>query len=177
MRIFLMGVLAFSCLGIAPAHAHAVFTNPQVIAGERSDAGLIITHGCDGSPTTSVTIAIPEGVTRVLPRALAGWTVSVEKRPLATPVMLHGERVTEVTSKITWSGGRLNDALYEEFDFRYSAPNTPGQTLYFPAEQRCEVGSISWSKIPATGQAWGSLDTPAPFIKVLPAATGHSAHH
>jgi periplasmic copper chaperone A len=170
--------LAMIVISVAtPSFAHVVFTNPEVVAGQRSSAGLIITHGCNGTPTTRISITIPEGVTRVLPRALAGWRVSVEKRPLATPIMLHGERVTEVTSKITWSGGSLEDGSYEEFDFRYSAPNAAGQTLYFPVEQLCQTGSYSWSKVPAAGQSWGSLDTPAPFIKVIPATGQSHGHH
>lgn len=176
MRTEIITLVTLVCLNANAVKAHVVMSNPQILAGQRGETGLIITHGCNGLPTTSVSVSIPEGVTRVLPRALAGWNVRVEKRRLETPILLHGETVTEVTSKITWSGGQLEDALYQSFEFRYSAPDAPGQTLYFPTEQKCEVGGYSWSKVPALGQAWASLDTPAPFVKIATNSNPHSGH-
>jgi uncharacterized protein YcnI len=152
----------------APAGAHVVFANPEVVAGGRATAALRIGHGCEGTATTSIAVTIPEGVTRVSPRALAGWTITIETRQLERPVMQHGFEVNEVVSRIVWSGGSVPDDNYEEFEFRFSAPDTPNQTIYFPVEQRCERGAWNWTSIPAAGDRWEDMDTPAPFFRILP---------
>jgi periplasmic copper chaperone A len=167
--------LLLSIVFVAPASAHVVFANPQTMAGTRSTAALLVTHGCDGAPTRSVAITIPDGVTRVSPRELAGWTINIEKRRLDTPIMQHGFEVSEVVSKIIWSGGRVGDANFQEFEFRFSAPNQVGQRLYFPVEQVCTRGVTNWASIPKEGESWDQLDTPAPYILIMPAtSTGTS---
>lgn len=151
-----------------PAGAHVAFASPEVTAGGRGSAALRVGHGCNGSPTTEIAVTIPDGVTRVTPRALAGWTVTIEKRQLDVPVLINGFEVREVVSRIIWSGGSLPDDVYEEFDFRFTAPDTPGTVIYFPVEQKCQQGSWSWSSIPGPGERWEEMDTPAPFFRILP---------
>jgi periplasmic copper chaperone A len=148
------------------AHSHVVFDVPKTGAGELTLAALRVSHGCDGSPTKQIEVTIPEGVTRVIPRAASGWTVSTQTRRLATPITLHGRQVSEVTSKIIWTGGQLPDLLYEEFEFRFAAPRAPGQVLYFPVQQTCEQGSTNWQAVPRAGQKWEDLTNPAPFIAI-----------
>lgn len=158
------------------AQAHVVFANPQTTVGARTTAALLITHGCEGTPTNSVAITIPDGVTRVAPRELAGWTIKIEKRRLTVPIMQHGFEVNEVISRIIWSGGRVGDDNFQEFEFRFSAPNNPIEKLYFPVEQRCVRGATNWNSIPAPGEVWEEMATPAPFIAILPAPTGSTPH-
>ena len=38
-----------------------------------------IMHGCEGTPTTRVTVTIPEGVVGAKPMPKPGWTVTTEK--------------------------------------------------------------------------------------------------
>jgi periplasmic copper chaperone A len=148
--------------------AHVVFAVPEVTAGGRATASLRIGHGCEGTATRSIAITMPEGVSRVTPRALAGWTVTIEKRRLDRPVMQHGFEVNEVVSRLVWTGGNVPDDLYEEFEFRFTAPETPGETLYFPVEQICERGSWNWVSIPGPTERWEDMNTPAPFFRILP---------
>jgi periplasmic copper chaperone A len=160
------------------ANAHAVMNQTSAQPGSLVTAEARITHGCNGTPTHTVTVTMPEGVTRVTPRAMSGWTVSVTHRQLPAPIRLHGQTVTETVDTITWSGGSVPDFAWEQFEFRFQAPATPGAILYFPLTQTCDQGSYAWTNIPARPDDWNSTRDPAPFIRLdaVPAArTGH--HH
>lgn len=47
-------------------------------------------------------------------------------------------------------------------------PDTPGETLYFPAVQECEQGAERWIEVPADGRSEDDLDHPAPRILLTP---------
>ena len=94
--------------------------------------------------------------------------------PLDTPVDSgHGFKIREAVTEVTWSGGRLENAHFDEFVLSMRLPNKPGATLYFPMVQTCEKGSNNWTGIPAAGQKWGDLPEPAPYIAVKK-AVGHA---
>jgi len=155
-------------LSVPSSYGHVVFNEIEAKAGAFQTAQMRITHGCSGNPTTSITVTIPDGVTRVTPRAMTGWTVEVGKRKLDKPVMLHGFEVDETVGSLTWSGGSFPDHTYEQFEFRMMMPKTDGAILHFPVHQKCKQGEIMWNEIPEPGQNPYELDEPAPFIKVIP---------
>lgn len=150
------------------ANAHVIFNEMEAPAKAFHTAQLRVMHGCAGSPTTSVTINIPDGVTRVTPRALTGWNVSINMKKLETPMTLHGFEVTETVGSITWSGGRFEDFAYEQFEMRMMMPDKPGLRLEFPVHQKCETGELHWNQIAKPDADPWSLDEPAPFITLIP---------
>ncbi len=164
-------VMGWTALGLAgPAAAHVVFDQETAPAGQLAKAGLRIMHGCNGKPTTRVTIDLPPGMMRLTPRMVPGWTVSVVTRPLEKPVMLHGFEVKVGPARIIWEGGSLPDGAYEVFEFRAMMPDQPGATLVFPTRQDCPGGGVeSWTQVAAPGEDPLKLDTPAPTIKLIKA--------
>jgi periplasmic copper chaperone A len=171
MRKLIVGAVMLN-LGATGAFAHVVFNQSTLAPAALATLELRVTHGCNGSPTTLVQVKIPEGVTRVTPRALAGWQISETKRRLPTPVMMHGETVTETVESITWSGGSFPDFAYQQFEIRAMMPARPGAALYFPVEQTCASGSHSWSQIPAAG---ANVESPAPSITLSGPAINSAA--
>jgi len=166
----------FTGLTITSASAHNVFDNPFAPAGQLATAALRVMHGCDGQSTTEITINLPDGVMRVTPRMIPGWSVSVANRPLAKPIMLHGAEVKVAPASITWKGGSLPDYAYEAFEFRMMTPNTPGVTLVFPTIQKCEGGGEwRWVEVAPPNTRIESLKTPAPTITLQESST-HSGH-
>lgn len=161
-------ILGVHLLSAPSAYGHVVFNEIEAKAGEFQTAQMRITHGCSGNPTTSITVTIPDGVTRVTPRAMTGWTVEVGKRKLDKPVMLHGFEVDETVKSLTWSGGSFPDHTYEQFEFRMMVPNLEGAILRFPVHQKCTEGEITWDQVPKANQNPYELDEPAPFIKIIP---------
>jgi periplasmic copper chaperone A len=161
------------------ANAHVVFNQNVLPPATLATLELRVTHGCDGSATKEVRVKLPEGVTRVTPRALAGWQVAVTKRQLPSPVTLHGQTVTETLDTVIWSGGSFPDFAYQQFEIRAMMPSQPNRTLYFPVEQICESGQLSWSQIPVTPAGWSALKEPAPFVTTgsANAQATSSRHH
>lgn len=167
----IIGIIANGLLG-AQASAHVVFNEAEAEAGAFHDAQLRVMHRCDDQPTDRVRIMMPEGVTRVTPRAISGWDVSIEKRPLDKPVFLHGFEVHEVAGALVWSGGSFADLAYEQFEFRAILPNEPGRRLDFAVSQSCGDLILEWDDIAGEDEDPWSLEEPAPFIRLTAGAQG-----
>ena len=163
-------VAALAVIGTATAH---VGTTPGTApAGQTTIVGFAVGHGCDGSPTTSVSIRIPAGVTSAKPRSKPGWRLTIVRGKLPQPVKdFAGNTVTRGVLSVTWSGGRLPDAQFDTFDLRLGMPSTPGKTLYFPTVQRCVRGLTRWIQIPKAGQP--EPEEPAPGVKLVKSSGGH----
>ena len=170
--------LAWALLsGIASsAFAHAVLDNPHAEAGSSYRAAIRITHGCSGSPVREVIVQIPEGVRGAKPMPKPGWTLEVEKARLAQPYESHGRRIEEDVVRVRWSGGRLENAHFDEFVMLAGLPQTPGK-LYWKVSQVCEKGRIDWFDVPQGGNTAADLKEPAAVLEVLPAARADHAEH
>lgn len=168
--------LTFAGLATA-ASAHIVISPGEAPPGNYFAGDLRVSHGCDGSPTVALRVAIPSGVLTAKPQPKPGWTLSIEREPLPAPVPAEGGRLQrDRVSAITWRG-RLPDDEFDTFGLSFKAPGARGP-LYFPAVQTCASGETRWTDIPAPGQAWHAVPHPAPVLTVdgAPAMAG-MAHH
>jgi uncharacterized protein YcnI len=168
---------AILATALAPsAHAHVTLNPNEGPANQYFRAALRIPHGCKASPTVAVRVQLPEGVLSVKPQAKPGWTITITKRTLATPIQGdHGTTITETIDVIEWRGGPLADAHFDEFGLAMKLPAALKTTLWFPTVQECAEGVHRWIEIPAHGQKWGDLKEPAPFVRITepPAKGGH----
>jgi periplasmic copper chaperone A len=163
---------AAGALAFAPAAAAHVTANPtEAPAGDFAMVKFRVPHGCEESPTTSLTIQIPEGVVSVTPEAVPGWRTTTEIGELAEPVEVHGETVTEGVRKVTWTGGPLDPHQFVDFGLSMMTPDAAGETIYFPAVQRCEQGQTRWIQIPVEGEE--EPEAPAPGVTLVASSGGH----
>lgn len=162
----------------APASAH-VTANPDTgKAGKYFETAFRVSHGCDGSDTVAVSIKIPKGMVSVKPQYKPGWAVEIRKSKLDKPVPAgHGKMADEQFDEITWRGGPLPDSQYDTFGLLLKLPDTAGKTLWFPVTQTCAKGESKWTEIPAAGQQWHELKSPAPFVKIESAEPAPMHHH
>ena len=152
--IFHAALPALLLISAVAAGAHIVLAEPQAKAGSYHAAFFRVSHGCAGSATLSIRVAIPAGIASAHPQPKPGWTLAVEKQ---------GERV----SAILWTG-RLEDDQFDQFGVMLKLPAAPGR-LYFPTVQRCDAGENDWTMIPAAGQSPHALKSPAPMLELTPA--------
>jgi periplasmic copper chaperone A len=158
--------------GAHVAHAHPSLQVREAAVGAPYRAVMSIPHGCEGSATLTVRVQVPEGVIGVKPMPKPGWTVSTVRGPYARSYpYYHGQTLSEGVKEIAWTG-RLLDEHFDEFTFAGFLANTllPGSTVHFPTTQECEKGAHRWVEIPASGQDAHALASPAPGLKLLPAA-------
>lgn len=162
---------------VSSAAAHAVLERKEATPNAAYRGVVQIMHGCDGRPTTRVSVTIPEGVTGAKPMPKPGWEIATVKSAYARPYPSFHGQVSEGVTRITWSGGSLPDDQVDEFTFfaRVSDAFAPGATIYFPVEQDCTEGSYRWSEIPAEGQGTQALKSPAPAVRIVAAKTPEKA--
>jgi uncharacterized protein YcnI len=155
------------------AFAHVVLEQKTAEAGSYYKATLRVGHGCKGSATTSIQVMLPEGFRGAKPMPKPGWTIAAPKVKLAQPYQSHGKTVDEDVNTITWSGGPLPDAFYDEFVLFGKLPAKPG-TIHFKVLQQCESGSNPWMEIPAPG---AKAEFPAAALELTaPKASEHAGH-
>jgi hypothetical protein len=145
-----MKALWIAALLAAPlAHAHITVAPASAPAGAHQTLVFKVGHGCDGSATTGITVRLPDGVT-AKPMPKPGWTITLGGR------------------EITWRGGPLADAYYDEFTLQAKLPDAPGRYA-FKVGQQCEKGRKDWADVVPESK------TPAPVLEVTPAAM--TTHH
>ena len=161
------------------AQAHVTLEYPVATAGQGYKATFKIGHGCGASPTRVVEVDIPAGVRGAKPMPKPGWALEVNRKQLAQPYMSHGRSVSEDTVRIRWTAKTEVDMLasghYDEFVLVGTLPGQAGM-LYWPVRQLCTQGRLDWTEVPAPGQKWDDLKSPAAELELMPAA-GDNAHN
>jgi periplasmic copper chaperone A len=170
----LIAVSGIGCLLMTAAFAHVTLATKEAPVGAEYKAIFRVPHGCKGSGTIKLSVELPVGVIGVKPQPKPGWQIEIAKGVDDHPD--HRSAVSEVVKAITWSGGNLPDDYYDEFVLsgRIDKALEPGTTLYFPVTQTCEQGIERWIEIPAAGKASRDYRSPAPSVKLLPAAAKSS---
>jgi copper(I)-binding protein len=145
---FLLGTLVAT-----GAMAHVMLDEPRGEAGTRYEGVLRVGHGCDGSPTTALSVRLPAQVRDVRATARNGWSVAT--RP--------GE--VEFTAA---PGAAIAADAKGEFGLAMNLPRESGP-LWLQVQQRCEKGSVAWSQMPSQGTSTAGLKTPAVLLEVMSA--------
>jgi periplasmic copper chaperone A len=145
----LLALAALVAVGVAAAHIDP--TPAKALVGRTTTVAFTVEHGCDGSPTRTLAMRMPSGLTSARPVSKAGWKITVARA---------GGSVRQVT----WRG-TLPDSRESRFAIRLGMPSTPGKTLYFPVVQRCTRGVIRWIEIPRRGQP--EPEHPAPGVTLV----------
>ncbi|NTG25025.1 YcnI family protein [Agrobacterium rhizogenes] len=167
-RLAIIAIAAVS-FGL-PASAHITFENKEVKPGATVKFVLRVPHGCDGAATTAVRIALPESLSDAKPQPKPGWTLSLVTENVqsasATPGHNHGG--TDSLKEIAWTGGRLEDAHYDEFVFRAAVSRAATGRIFVPVVQQCDGAAARWIEIPTDGGSSDNLKHPAPSVRVEP---------
>ncbi|MBW4094642.1 MAG: YcnI family protein [Acidobacteria bacterium] len=165
-------------LGLAAASAHVEATPDTSAANSYALVTFNIPHGCNDSPTTKMTINLPQEITTVMPTVNPNWTISETTEKLATPQKLpNGSEVTERTSQIIYTAKTpLDPHQRDTFVLSVQLPDAAGKTIYFPTLQTCTVGQTDWKDIPAAGANEDSVKSPAPSVKITAADSTTSSH-
>ena len=166
----LLGAAALVVAAPLAAQAHVTATPDSATAGGHGTITVAFSHGCDGSPTKSLEITIPEGIASVSPTLTPDWQIDVQRDGEDGPVSL----ITYTADQAVPDGIRAAVVLGVKY-----AEDTAGETLAFPVNQVCEVGNTDWAELADEGVDPHSLDAPAPTVTVGEAATdehgtGHS---
>jgi len=120
------------------AQAHVSLAEPNAAPGSRYTAHFHVGHGCDGKPTTALTVAMPAGVSQIAPEAPDGWSIATVRE---------GARI----SAVTWKGGSLPADKAGTFTVAMMLPAN-GTQLAFSAMQMCGATQEDWNELPGSVQ-------------------------
>lgn len=179
MRINSLTALAVTALiaSTSMAFAHAGLSPSEAANGSTVKLAFAIPHGCDGAPTDTVTLKLPEGFVSAKPKAKAGWTIEVTQGNYQQAYEVHGEPVTSGALAIKWSGGALPDDQFDEFVVRGTLQTPAGATsLPFAIIQACGTATIAWDQLAAEGEDAHALEHPAPVLAITTAEAGGHEH-
>ena len=129
------------------------------MSNERPDSG-----------TASLEVNIPEDtpIPSISVKPTPGWTYAVERRTLAEPIDMHGEQVTEVVSKITWTGGTINPGEFQEFEISAGPLPEDVDQILFPSIQTYASGEVvRWIDEPL--ESGEEPEHPAPLLTLVDA--------
>jgi uncharacterized protein YcnI len=168
-------ILAVAALLALPAAAQAHVTVwPETLPAEGyAKVDLSVPHGCEDSPTTSLSVQMPDQVQSATPQVVPGWKITTKEGKLAAPYESDGEQVTEGVREVTWSGGRLDAHQLEVFGLSIKVAGKPGDQMAFKAVQKCAKGETAWVEIPVEGEE--EPPAPAPIVELLPAEEEETA--
>ena len=163
LRPWRLAVRTLACLFLADvtvpfAVAHVVLEQPRASAGGYYKAVFQVSHGCSGSATNRLTVQVPDGVSGIKPMPKPGWSLSIQGG-----------------TEVTWTGGVLADAHYDEFVMLTRLPAKPGK-VYFKVLQECEKGRQDWVQVPELDKPARDTRFPAPVLVIETAPQDHSHH-
>lgn len=168
-RTVTAGLIGGAILALAiptMASAHVSVSPDELTAGDHGVLTFSFAHGCENSPTTSLTVSMPEGLASVAPTADSDWTIDIEKGDDGLVSAVTYTAVTPVPNELR---GAVSMAVGLDED----AP----ASLAFPVIQTCVEGSTEWTQLADDGEDPHSLDAPAPVVEVAAAsADGHGEH-
>lgn len=178
-RIALVGgVAASTVLLIAgPAAAH-VSVQPvgEAAKGGYATLNFKVPNERDQASTVKVEVNFPADhpLSSVTPQAVPGWKIDITKSKLDKPLEVHGKKITEAVSKVTWTAdeGEIAPGYFQQFPVSVGALPEDADQLVFKAIQTYDNKEVvRWIEEPTAGGE--EPDSPAPVLKLTAAAEDH----
>lgn len=168
-------VLALS----APAFAH-VTVQPEGTAAKGGYAvvDFRVPNERDNASTTKLEVNFPTDhpLASVMPEPVDGWNIKITKSKLSKPVELHGEKIGEAVTKVTWTadGKGIEPGYFQKFPVSIGPLPENSDELVFKALQTYSNKEVvRWIEVPQKGQE--EPDNPAPVLELAAASEdGHS---
>ncbi|MFC5633878.1 YcnI family protein [Streptomyces bullii] len=166
-------VLALS----VPAVAH-VSVQPEGTAAKGGYAvvDFKVPNERDNASTTKLEVAFPTDhpLASVMPEPMPGWKIEVTKSKLDKPIEMHGEKISEAVTKVTWTadGKGIEPGYFEKFPLSIGQlPEDTDQLVFKALQTYSNKEVVRWIEVPQKGQA--EPDNPAPVLELSAAEDGH----
>lgn len=175
-RIALAGGVAASTVlilaGTASAH---VSVQPQ---GEAAKGGYAVINfkvpnERDDASTTKLEVSFPTDhpLASVMPQPVPGWDIKVTTSQLAKPLDMHGKKINEAVSKVTWTadGSKIEPGRFQQFPLSVGQLPEDADQLVFKAIQTYDNKEVvRWIEEQKDGAE--EPESPAPVLKLTAAA-------
>ncbi|MET7696289.1 YcnI family protein [Streptomyces sp. NPDC005485] len=180
-RIAAAGAAAASAVLVlsVPAFAH-VSVQPEGTAakGGYATVDFKVPNERDDASTSKLEVNFPADhpLASVMAQPIDGWSVKVTKAKLAKPLTLHGEKIDEAVSKVTWTatGKGIQPGYFQKFPLSIGALPENADELVFKAIQTYDNKEVvRWIEPQKEGAE--EPENPAPVLALSDASEGD--HH
>jgi uncharacterized protein len=181
-RIAAAGVAAASTVLVlsAPAFAH-VSVQPEGTAakGDYAVIDFKVPNERDNASTTQLEVNFPTDhpLASVMPQPINGWTVKVTKSKLDKPLEMHGEKISEAVTKVTWTADDkgIEPGYFQKFPLSVGALPEDADELVFKAIQTySDKEVVRWIEPQKEGAE--EPENPAPVLTLSDASEGGHSH-
>ncbi|MDQ1732959.1 MAG: hypothetical protein QOK10_3118 [Pseudonocardiales bacterium] len=179
LSVALLGLTAAAALCASDASAHVTVAAPEVSAGA-SDATITFRVPDESAKASTVGLKIQlptdHPIAGVLVAPMPGWSATIKRTKLATPVKTDDGDITEVVSEIDWtagSGAGIEPGYFGQFTIIAGKLPDGVTSLTFKAIQTySDRSTVSWIEEAAPGST-AEPEHPAPTVQLSP-GTGPS---
>ncbi len=142
----------------------------------RSSASRSPTSGTTPRPPElEVTFPSDHPLSSVQPQPVEGWDIKITKSRLATPLEVHGKKIDEAVSKVTWTatGDGIEPGFFQKFPVSVGTlPEDTDQLVFKALQTYSNKEVVRWIEVPQEGQE--EPENPAPVLALTaPAEDGH----
>ncbi|MDG4864105.1 YcnI family protein [Streptomyces sp. T-3] len=182
VRLAAAGVVAASSVLLlsGPAFAH-VSVQPQGEAAKGSYAtvNFKVPNEKDNASTTKLEVNFPtdQALASVMPQPVPGWDVKVTKSKLDKPIEMHGEKIDEAVSKVTWTADDkgITPGTFQQFPVSLGQlPEDADQMVFKAIQTYSDDDVVRWIEAPKEGGE--EPENPAPVLKLTAAAEDGHGH-
>ncbi|KPC82332.1 MULTISPECIES: YcnI family protein [Streptomyces] len=181
-RIALAGGVAASTVlllaGTASAHV-SVQPQGEAAKGGYATVNFKVPNERDDASTVKLEVNFPTDhpLASVSPQPVAGWKIDVTKSKLAKPLDVHGRKITEAVSKVTWTaeGDGIEAGYFQQFPLSVGQlPEDADQLVFKALQTYSNKEVVRWIEEPVEGGE--EPESPAPVLALTaPAADAHGA--
>jgi uncharacterized protein YcnI len=157
------------------AGAHVTVNPGEAPKGGFAKLAFRVPNERPDSGTTTLEVNLPEDqpIANVSVRPKQGWTYQVETHQLDEPIDNHGEELTEVVSKVTWTGGVIQPGEFDEFEVSVGPLPEDADQILFPTLQTYQSGEVvRWIDEPLPDGE--EPEHPAPLLTLVDAEDEHA---
>ncbi|MGW1813205.1 YcnI family copper-binding membrane protein [Streptomyces sp. NPDC002125] len=181
-RIALAGGVAASTVlllaGTASAHV-SVQPQGEAAKGGYATVNFKVPNERDNASTVKLEVNFPTDhpLASVSPQPVAGWKIEVTKSKLAEPLDVHGKKINEAVSKVTWTadGSGIAPGFFQQFPLSVGQlPEDADQLVFKALQTYSNKEVVRWIEEPTEGGE--EPESPAPVLALTaPAADAHGA--
>ncbi|MEU0136789.1 YcnI family protein [Streptomyces sp. NPDC006296] len=175
-RIALAGGVAASTVlllaGTASAHV-SVQPQGEAAKGGYATVNFKVPNERDDASTVKLEVTFPTDhpLASVSPEPVAGWKIEVTKSKLAEPLEVHGNKINEAVSKVTWTadGKGIESGFFQQFPLSVGQlPEDADQLVFKALQTYSDKEVVRWIEEPTEGGE--EPESPAPVLALTAAA-------
>lgn len=174
LRALVIAALAL-VLAAPMAAAHVTVDPGEAPKGGFATLTFRVPTERDDASTTQLEVSLPTDtpIRSVSVQPKPGWSYEIEMTQLDEPIETEGgDEITEIVSKITWSGGEIAPGEFDQFGVSLGPLPEDVDQVFFPALQTYDSGEVvRWIEEPA--EDGSEPENPAPMLRLVEADDNH----